>query len=244
MNRIVDIENIIEQLFDTYSDTNTFTVSYQWDGVTVDVLTTADFLNEIITNYYEMSYLTHKPKEQDITEFVNMWNLYKLRHGDEWGKIFASMQQDINPAWTYSEQRTISPNITSTNTNTYGRTSTNSGGTTTTVSHGKVVTGQTNTYDGELRDSGKTSETGTTGTTLTDTTKNTLGGTDSQTAKTTGTTTVEKHGYTTSPYEQLEKYIAFNARFNLRDMIISGFTKECLFYDNGNGGDFNCSQLI
>lgn len=244
MNRIVDIESIIEQVFDTYSETNTFNVSYQWDGVTVDVLTTADFLNEIMTNYYEMSYLTHKSKEQDVTEFVNMWNLYKLRHDDEWGKIFATMQQDINPAWTYSEQRTITPNITSTNTNTYGRTSTNSGGTTTTVSHGKVVTGQTNTYDGELRDSGKTSETGSTGTTLTDTTKNTLGGTDSQTAKTTGTTTEEKHGYKTSPYEQLEKYIEFNARFNLRDMIISGFTKECLFYDNGNGGDFNCSLLI
>lgn len=244
MNRIVDIESIIEQVFDTYSETNAFNVSYQWNGATVDVLTTADFLNEIMTNYYEMSYLTHKPKEHDITEFVNMWNLYKLRHDDEWGKIFATMQQDINPAWTYSEQRTISPNITSTNTNTYGRTSTNSGGTTTTVSHGKVVTGQTNTYDGELRDSGKTSETGSTGTTLTDTTKNTLGGTDSQTAKTTGTTTEEKHGYKTSPYEQLEKYIEFNARFNLRDMIISGFTKECLFYDNGNGGDFNCSLLI
>lgn len=244
MNRIVNIEDIIEQVYDTYSDTNTFNVSYVWNDVTVDVLTTADFLNVIMTNYYEMSYLTHKPKEQDITEFVNMWNLYKLRHGDVWEKIFASMQQDINPAWTYSEQRTITPNITSTNTNTYGRTSTNSGGTTTNVSHGKIVTGQTNTYDGELRDSGKTSETGTTGTTLTDTTKNTLGGTDSQTAKTTGTTTEEKHGYTTNPYEQIEKYIEFNARFNLRDMIISGFTKECLFYDNGNGGDYHCLPLI
>lgn len=244
MNRIVDIETIIEQLFDTYSETNTFNVSYQWDGVTVDVLTTADFLNEIMTNYYDMSYLTHKPKEQDITEFVNIWNLYKLRHGDEWSKIFASLQRDINPEWTYSEQSTITPNLTSTNTNTYGRTSSNSGGTTTTVSHGKVVTGQTNTYDGELRDSGKTSETGSTGTTTNDSSTTTLGGTESQSSKTTGTTTEEKHGYKKSPYEQLEKYIEFNTRFNLRDMIISGFTKECLFYDNGNGGDFNCSLLI
>lgn len=244
MNRIVDIESIIEDVFDTYSETNTFTISFQWNGATVDVLTTADFLNEIMTNYYEMSYLTHKPKEQDITEFVNMWNLYKIRHGDEWGKIFASMQQDIDPAWTYSEQRTITPNITSTNTNTYGRTSTNSGGTTTTVSHGKVVTGQTNTYDGELRDSAKSTESGTTTNDVVDTTTNTLGGTDSQTATTTGTTTEIKSGYKTSPYEQLEKYIEFNARFNLRDMIISGFTKECLFYDNGNGGDYHCLPLI
>lgn len=244
MNRIVDIENVIETLFTDYENTNTFNVTFEWDGVNVDVLTTADFLNEIATNYYEMSYLTHKAKEQDITEFVNMWNLYKLRHGDEWGKIFASLQMDINPAWTYNEQRTITPNITSTNTNTYGRTSTNSGGTTTTVSHGKVVTGQTNTYDGQLRDSAKSTESGTTTNGVVDTTTNTLGGTDSQTATTTGSTTEEKHGYKTSPYEQLEKYIEFNARFNLRDMIISGFTKECLFYDNGNGGDFNCLPLI
>ena len=244
MNRIVDIENVIEKLFDDYGNTNTFNVTFEWDGANVDVLTTAEFLNEISTNYYEMSYLTHKAKEQDIVEFVNMWNLYKLRHGDEWGKIFASLQMDINPAWTYSEQRTITPNITNTNTNTYGRTSTNSGGTTTTVSHGKVITGQTNTYDGQLRDSAKSTESGTTTNGVVDTTTNTLGGTDSQTATTTGSTTEEKHGYKTSPYEQLEKYIEFNARFNLSDMIISGFTKECLFYDNGNGGDFNCLPLI
>jgi hypothetical protein len=112
------------------------------------------------------------------------------------------------------------------------------------VSHGKNVTGQTNTYDGELRDSAKSTESGSTGTSTFDSSTNKLGGTDSQTATTTGTTTEEKNGYKTNPYEQLEKYISFNARFNLRDMIISGFTKECLFYDNGNGGGFNCLPLI
>ena len=244
MNRIVDIENIIETLFDEYGNTNTFNVTFEWDGANVDVLTTADFLNEIATNYYEMSYLTHKAKEQDVTEFVNMWNLYKLRHGDEWGKIFAVMQMEINPTWDYSEIKTITPNLTSTNTNTYGRTTTNSGGTSTLVSHGKNVTGQTSTYDGELRDSAKSAESGSTGTTTTDTQTSALGGTDSQTATTKGTTTEEKNGYKTNPYEQLEKYISFNVRFDLRDMIISGFTKECLFYDNGNGGDFNCLPLI
>ena len=75
-------------------------------------------------------------------------------------------------------------------------------------------------------------------------TKNTLGGSDSATTTMTGTSTVVKSGYRENPYNLIEKSIEFYARFNLRDLIIDGFTKEYLFYDNGNGGDEHCSLLI
>ena len=50
MNRIVDIETIMETLFETYADTTAFDVSFTLDGVQYNVLSTADFLNELETN--------------------------------------------------------------------------------------------------------------------------------------------------------------------------------------------------
>lgn len=238
MNRIVNIEDIIESLYETYGDSHAFDIVFTLEGTTYTVLSNADFLNELATNYYEMSYLTHKAKEQDINEFVNMWQLYTLRHNDEWSYLFNCEHETIDPLNNYYETRTYTPNITTANTGSYGRTSANSGGTSSTINHGKNTVGQTNTYDGVLRDSAKTTEGGNTTTTNTDSTVNKTNGVETSKSHTTGTTTETKTGYNTNPYDNMKKGAEFVARFNLREMIISGFTKECLFYDNGNGGGY------
>ena len=244
MTRIIDVENIIGEIVDTYGDTTMFDVSFTINENTYDILSTSDFLSEIETNYSEMSYITHKDKSFDVSQFALQWGLYCKRHVDEWQKILDIELMNLDPTGDYSESRIITPNLTNATTNTYGRTSTNSGGISTTITHGKVISGQTNTYDGVLRDSAKSTESGSTGNSSTDTTKNTLGGSDSATTTTTGTNTETKNGYKNNPFENAQKSIEFYSRFNLRDMIISGFTKECLFYDNGNGGDFLCLPLI
>lgn len=244
MTRIIDIENVIGEIVGTYGNTDMFKISYTIDDNTYDILSTSDFLDEIKTNYYEMSYISHLDKSYDISHFAQLWALYVRRHTDEWQRILNCELLNIAPSNDYSETRLITPNLTNATTNTYGRTSTNSGGTSQTTTHGKVTTGQNNTYDGTLRDSGKTTESGSTGISTTDTTTNTLGGSDSSTTTTTGTSSETRHGYKNNPFDNMEKYIEYFARFNLRDMIISGFTKECLFYDNGNGGDYHCLPLI
>ena len=236
MTRIVDIENVFSDISETYSESTYFDISYTVDDTNYQILSTTDFLAEISMNYFEMSYISHTAKENDVTTFAQMWELYKKRHADEWLKVFNAEIAEIDPAGDYSETRIITPNINVSSTTTYGRTSTNSGGISTTISHGRVTTGQTNTYDGTLRDSVKSTESGTTGNSSTDTTKNTLGGSDGNITRTQGNTTETKTGYKNNPYDNMQKSIEFAARFNLRDMIISDFTKECLFYDNGNGG--------
>ena len=183
-----------------------------------------------------MSFLTHKSKEHDIDEFVNIWTLYTLRHNEEWTYLFNCEHETIDPLNNYHETKTITPDITVSNTGSYGRTNTNGGSTSQTVAHGKNTTGQTNTYDGTLRDSAKTTEGGTTTTTNTDNTTNRSTGVETGVAHTSGTSTETKTGYNTNPYDNMKKGVEFIARFNLREMIISDFTKECLFYDNGNGG--------
>ena len=146
MNRIVDIETIMETLFETYSDTTAFDVSFTLDGVQYNVLSTADFLNELETNYYEMSYLTHKAKEFDIDEFVNIWHLYILRHNDEWTHIFNTEHLGIDPLNDYHETKTYTPDISVSNSGTFGRTSSNAESNTNNINHGKNTLAQTNTW--------------------------------------------------------------------------------------------------
>ena len=236
MTRIIDLENQLEHIISSYGETNFFDVSFTIGDDTYNILTTADFLSELDTNYHEMSYISHKDKSYDNSVFTTHWLLYCKRHVDEWQRILQNELLTINPSNDYGETRIITPNITAETTNEYGRISTNSGGISNTVTHGKVVTGQSNTYDGALRDSAKSTESGTTGTSSTDTTKNTLSGSDTATTTTTGTSTETRTGFKNSPFDNMVKSIEYYARFNLRDMIITGFTKECLFYDNGNGG--------
>lgn len=236
MNRIVDIENIMETLFETYSDTTAFDVSFTLDGVQYNVLSTADFLNELETNYYEMSYLTHKAKEFDIDEFVNIWHLYILRHNDEWTHIFNTEHLGIDPLNDYHETKTYTPDISVSNSGTFGRTSSNAESNTNNINHGKNTLAQTNTYDGVLRDSAQTGESGNTTTTNRGTATARTNGTETSVSRTQGNTTETKTGYKNNPFDNAQKAVEYYSRFNLRDMIISGFTKECLFYDNGNGG--------
>lgn len=239
MTRIIDIEKVIETLFDDYEGTTTFDVSFVFGDDTIKVLENDDFLDAIDVNYHDMSYISHKPANQDIAVFLKTWELYKKKHLDEWERIFYTQQVDQTPIYDYMEQRTITPDLSVSNTVTYGRTSTNSGGVANTTTHGKKTSVKTNTYDGTEHNAGETAESGTTSNSSTDTTKNTLGGNDKSVTRTQGTSSEEKHGYKTNPYDNYQKYIEYMARFNLRDMIINGFTKECLFYDNGNEGYYD-----
>lgn len=230
MTRIVDICDVINTLITNIYE-HTFDISIN-DTL---VLETADFLNEIHTMHYDKSFISHMDKTQDITQFINQWQIYKNRHMDEWTAIYNATVANVNPINDYSETRTVTPNITVENTVDYGRTVTNTNDTTNTIQHGKTTTGQTNTYDGNLRNSAKTTDSGSDTTTIDGTTTSAVTGQDGSTTSTTGSTTETKSGYKNNAFDNLQKSVEFKARFNLRDMIINGFATEFLFYDNGNG---------
>lgn len=244
MTRIVDIENVFNDISETYGETTYFDITFTVDDTNYQILSTTDFLAEISMNYFEMSYISHTAKENDVTTFAQMWELYKKRHADEWLKIFSAEMSEIDPAGDYSETRIITPNISISNSGTFGRTSSNAESNTNNINHGKNTLAQTNTYDGALRDSAQTGESGNTTTTNRGTATARTNGTETSVSRTQGNTTETKTGYKNNPYENLQKSIEFAARFNLRDLIISVFTKECLFYDNGNGGDLWHLPLI
>lgn len=228
MTRTVKIDSIIHDLLTLYDHENPF-FTITIDGDTV--LSNDDFLLELANMFVEMSYISHSTEEYDVNTFTNLWDIYKKRHIDEWTFIHSTFAMDIDPLTDYAETKTITPDISVTSNITYGRTSTNSGGVS--YTHGKTTTTQTNTYDGTLRDSYKSTDSGTDSTT--DTTVNTLGGNDKNITRTAGSSTESKSGYKNNPFENLQRGVEYSARFNLRDMIISGFTKEFLFYDNDNG---------
>lgn len=232
MTRIVDICDIINELTtETYE--HTFDVTFN-DTI---VLETADFLNELETMHFEKSYISHKEKEYDITEFIRQWTIYKKRHLDEWHILFNNLSADIDTVSDYYEYTTVTPDITTENNVEYGRTTTTTNTNTDTTTYGKTSTGQTNTYDGELRNTSKLTDGGNDNRTNVGHSGSSMGGKDTSTNTTTGTTTSEKQGYRNNPFENMQKSVEYTARFNLRDLIINGFCMEFLFYNNDNGGN-------
>lgn len=231
LNRIVQIEDIISEIKKP-AYANTFDVSIN----STQVLSTADFLSEIEHMHYNKSYVSHMAKEYDIQEFIAQWTIYKARHIDEWTLIFNNQSAPIENYTDYYDYTTVTPDITNENNVEYGRTSTNTNTLTDTTNYGKQSKGQTNSYDGELRDTTKVTDSGNDTRTNINHGGSSMGGKDTSTTTTTGTTTSEKQGYKNSPFENMQKAIEYSARFNLRDMIINGFCMEFLFYNNDNGG--------
>ena len=234
MTRIIDVKKIIPQL-------NSETYSTIFD-ITIDntaVLTTSEFMHELEYMYYDRSYISHQSADKDLICFIMLWDIYKKRHFDEWTKIFESValteSENFNPLNTYSETKTTTPNLTNSSTTTYGRVVTDVIDSTDTLSHGKVTTDQTNTYDGTLRDSDKSTNSGSDTRSIDNTTTSTNSGTDSNTTTTTGTNTETKTGYNTNPVDNLQRFIDFSFKNNLRDFIINNFVREFLFYNNDNG---------
>lgn len=233
MTRIIDIADILPTL-------NTASYSSVFDIVinNTSVLTTAEMIRELEYSYYDMSYISHSDKTYDIAVLLSQWSMYKDRHLDEWTRIFndvaLTQSADFNPMLSYKETRVTEPDLTVESETTYGKVITSDLDTTNEIEHGKTTTGQTNTYDGTLRDSEKSTDSGTDTTTIMGTNTDTASGSDSNTTTTTGTNTETKEGYKDNPLTNLQTDIDFAFKNNLRDLIITGFAKEILFYDNGN----------
>lgn len=225
MTRIVRVSDIIPLI-------NTPEYSTVFD-VTIDnntVLSTNDFITELEYNYHDMSFISHQPKEYDLTAFIMHWGLYKKRYNDEWATIYRdvalSKAQTFNPMSDYGETKTVTPDITVESTTEYGRIT----DTTDDLEHGLTNTLQTNTFEGNLRDSGKSTNSGTDSRTA----NTTDSGSDTNTSTTTGSTTETKEGYRTNPLVNLQTDIDFTFKNNLRDLIINNFAREVLFYNNDN----------
>lgn len=231
MTRVIDIETILPTI-------NTAEYSTAFD-ITIDndtVLSTSDFILELEYNYHDMSYISHQPESYDVTAFIAIWQVYKNRHLDEWSRLYRDVKltqsADYDPTLSYKETRETTPDITTESTTDYGHviTSSNSGSDSTT--YGKVTTDQTNTYDGALRDSGKSTDSGSDSRTLSNSGTDTHSGTDTNTTTTTGTTTETKSGYKDNLLINLQADIDFTFKNNLRDLIINNFAREFLIYDN------------
>lgn len=231
MTRVIDIETILPMI-------NTSEYSTAFDIVidNTTVVSTSEFLLELEYNFHDMSYISHQPESYDVTAFIALWSIYKLRHADEWEKIYKAVQytqsQDYDPTLSYKEVRETTPDITTESSTEYGHTITSSTSGSDSTTYGKVTTDQTNTYDGALRDSGKSTDSGSDSRTLSNSGTDTHSGTDTNTTTTTGTTTETKSGYKDNPLVNLQTDIDFNFKNNLRDLIINNFAREFLIYDN------------
>lgn len=231
MTRVIDIETILPEL-NTQEYATTFDIRI--NGALV--LSTPELLLELEYNYHDMSYISHQREEYDTAAFIALWNIYKLRHNDEWERIYKALQytqsQDYDPTLNYKETRETTPDITTESSTDYGHVITSSASGSDSTSYGKVITDQTNTYDGELRDSGKSTDSGSDSRILSNSGSDTHSGTDTNTTTTTGTTTETKEGFRDNPLINLQTDIDFSFKNNLRDLIINNFAREFLIYDN------------
>lgn len=231
MTRIVDYKDISTDLREHEND---FDITIN----EVSIMEGTELLNELDNMYYDMSFVSHEPVTGDVPKFIQLWGLYKLRHFDEWTRIFDNLQviksQNYDPRASYYENKTITPDITTESTIEYGRISDTSSSTTDGLTHGLIIQAKTNTYDGELRDSAKTSNTGTDTRAISSSGSDELSGSDTTTSTTSGTTTETRTGSRDNILVNLQTDIDFAARNNLRDLIINNFIKEFMFYNNDN----------
>lgn len=233
MKHIVDYKDISTQLRD-YKSMFDITIK------SISILDGSEFLDELDYMHYDMSYLSNKSKSDDVVVFIKLFTLYKLRHMEEWTRIFDNLQiinsQTYDPKASYYEDKTITPDITTESTIDYGRISDTTTLTSDAMVHGLSTTSQTNTYDGELRNTGKSTNSGTDTHTISGSGTDELSGTDTTTTSTSGTTTERRIGSKDNILVNLQTDIDFAARNNLRDLIINNFVKEFMFYNNDNKG--------
>ena len=211
MSKIIDIKDIITALEAIAVDPEAgvvFSITIGEDTI----LQPEDLTDELRAMYYNMSFISnYEDSVTDVNAFIKLWELYIRRYYDEWGVIWGALTADYDPLITYKETKTITPQVRTTNETTYA-----SG-----ISIGDTTTVQTNTYDGELRDSGKSTSSG----------NNSHTGKDTTVQSFTGYNTELKEGYTDKAPEALQANIDFVNRNNLRDLIINNFAREFLFYN-------------
>ncbi len=231
MTRIVDYKTISADLRE-YEDEFDITIK------DVDIMDGSELLNEMDNMYYDVSFISHQPLAGDVSKFIDLWKLYKLRHMDEWVRIFDNLQitksLDYDPRASYYEHKVNTPDLTTESIIDYGRVSETTATSTDGYTHGQTITNQTNTYDGELRDSTKSTTGGTDTHAITSGGTDELSGRDTTTSSTTGTNTEHTTGSRDNILVNLQTDIDFAARNNLRDLIINNFIKEFMFYNNEN----------
>ena len=193
-----------------------------------------DLIDHLETMYHDMSFISHKARVYDYATFYQLWQMYVRENIDIWKRIYDDINIEITPQNDYNISRTTTPNITVESETTYGKTITSGNTTSGTMSYGKVTTDQTNTFDGTLRDAAKSTNSGTDTTSGSYTGSDVSSGTDNNTTSTTGTSTEIESGYRKSPYENLSANIRFIQLHNLHEVIINGFVRRYLIYDNGN----------
>lgn len=232
MTRVVDIKSIISEL-DIIPD-NPFAVIIH----DVTVVDSVDLLSELHNMYYEMSYVSHREKDFDVLQFIDLWTLYKRRHADEWERIFDDLQiihsEDYDPTMSYYENKVITPNISTASSQAYNRQTATSATNADNTIHGSETVAQSNTYEGELRDAAKTTIDDTNNHMYAASGTDTSQGVDTALSTTTGTTSEHRQGSRDNVLVNLQTDIDFTARNNLRDLIINNFVREFLFYNNDN----------
>ena len=232
MTRVVDIKNIISEL-DLLPD-NPFHITIH-DVVVVD---STDLLSELHNMYYDMSYVSHREKEFDVLQFLDLWTLYKRRHADEWVRIFDDLQilhsEDYDPTMSYYEDKVITPNISTASSQAYNRQTATSATNSDNTIHDTDTVVQSNSYDGELRDAAKTTVDDTDTHMYAASGTDASQGVDTALSTTTGTTSEHRQGSRDNIIVNLQTDIDFTARNNLRDLIVNNFVREFLFYNNEN----------
>lgn len=231
MTRVVDIKDVIPYLKD-HSDDMDITIGE------VTVIDGLDVIDELELQHYELSFVSHRPKEYDGEIFIKTWLLYRSRHYDEWVRIFDDLQilhsDDYDPTMSYYEDKVITPNISTASSQAYNRQTATSATNSDNTIHDTETVVQSNSYDGELRDAAKTTvddnDTHMYAASGTDASQ----GVDTALSTTTGTTSEHRQGSRDNIIVNLQTDIDFTVRNNLRDLIVNNFVREFLFYNNEN----------
>lgn len=219
---------ISEIASDLYSAGNYFNISL--DGVTY--VTGLDFINLFLQRFYDWTYIYWNASLTPVDAFKDSWITYLAASADEIQHIIQAITAEYDVTTNYS--RTITTASKNTHTTDHGKTTTETPNNyTTTTTYGGTRSDNTTTFDsiayradGQSVNSG--SDTVTTSGSLT--TSNT--GTDTVTdTRLAADNVVSETGINSTPTESVEKEIALRIKYDLCNIVMYGFVRECCFLE-------------